>query len=815
MIGLITGSPTAGNDLSVAAFLRLLFAELDARGVEYCVLHSFENLPDSVTSDLDMAVTDSAWQKIPDVFAVLEARGYHAVQCLNYEVGGYYFVFAWTTDSEVQTVAIDFVSEHREGNLILTSGEDLVNGRRRLRNFWIPSTVSEYRYLLSKKVLKGVLPERAAQRLVELAAEMSTDELRGVCIDLFGKHWGLAAADASARGTLASVLSKLKQRIWIRTFQVRPWMPFEYQLTDIPRRARRFAAPTGFLIAVLGPDGVGKSTLLSSLGDKLASAFRSRRLFHWRPSVIFANESGPIADPHARPVFGVLRSLAHLAGHFADYQIGFALRIQPMLSRSGLVLFDRYFYDLAADPKRYRYGGPPSVPKMLFRAVPRPDLVLLLDAPEDVVLRRKCETTAEEIRAERERYWSLAEQDLPIRRLDASQPSDVVAMRGSKLVLEALRARFTERHGKWVTPSKTNILEQAIDILGAGSDRRAERQFAVLPSTSDPRWMIPVSSRTKGNAGRFAIYTPYSPKARFMKMALRTAMRLPSSLWARETVSLPSPGPLENLVRQVFGETMPDFTISLGTPSLYRKATIQISVAKRVIGFLKIPLMPSADQRLEHESAVLAQLSAFPALRAFLPSVLYAGQWNGRFILVQSPLDGRAGSVRFGEEHWFFLRALARIASAPRRAQELLDETARKWEGVAHLLDVDARRAVARSLRLIEHHYGGLKIPCGYSHGDFAPWNTRHRPENLGVFDWEAASSATPHDWDAFHFQTQTASLLKRDAGFQLDTGSPETDCSHWIYLLSSVCKILAEQRMGTIDVGYRLQLVRDRLEAT
>ena len=810
----VSSQPPIANEPSLTGFLGLLFTELDARGIQYCVLHSFENLPDGLATDLDMAIPRRAWARIPDVLSMLEAHGYHAVQCLNYEIGGYYFVFAWSTDSSVQTVAIDFISEHREGNLILASGEELVRGRRRFRSFWIPAAAQEYRYLLIKKVLKGAMTERSSRRLADLSREIESSERSKICAQFFGKNWGERAIEASAAGTLGEILLKLKHRVWARTWQSRPWMPLWYRLSDLPRIARRVAEPTGLLVAVLGPDGVGKSTLLRTLGEQLAGAFRSRSLFHWRPAMIFAGRSSAVTNPHERPVFGALRSLAHLAGHFADYQIGFALCIQPMLSRSGLVLFDRYFYDLAADPKRYRYGGPPAVPKMLFRAVPRPDLVLLLDAPEEVVLGRKSETTAEEIRAGRERYWSLAEQDLPIRRLDASQSPDLVALRASKLVIEALRARFAERHSEWVMPSKATVLDQTAAILGAGAKEGGERRYAVLPSTSDPRFLIPVSSQTKNSVDRLSIYSPYSAKARVMKVALSSAMRLPSSLWARETISLP-PGPLEDLVRKVFGESSPDLAISLGTPNLYRKATVQISVGRRVIGFLKVPLTPAADQRLEHEASVLAHLSTFPAMRAFLPSVLYASKWNDRFVLIQSPLDGRAGSLKFGEEHRDFLHALSRVSSMQRKAQELLDETARKWEPVAHVLNVDARRAVARSLRVIEHHYASLKIPCGFSHGDFAPWNTRQRPENLGVFDWEAAATGRPHDWDAFHFQTQTASLLGRYTGYHVDADAPETDCSHWIYLIHSLSVLLAEQREGLKDLGHRIQRIKDRLEAT
>jgi thymidylate kinase len=65
-----------------------------------------------------------------------------------------------------------------------------------------------------------------------------------------------------------------------------------------------------------------------------------------------------------------------------------------LASRRGrLVLFDRYVYDAAAPPrdghlrlKRLYFG-------VLLRCVPAPDLVLLLDAPGEVLFARKGEMT--------------------------------------------------------------------------------------------------------------------------------------------------------------------------------------------------------------------------------------------------------------------------------------------------------------------------------------------------------------------------------------------------------------------------------------
>lgn len=806
-------SAAHGTPLSFSDFAGQLFAKLAGLRIRYCVLHSYENLPETPASDLDIAVPEGELRRLPEVISALDASGYRAVQCLNYAVGGYYFVFSWTIGSTVRTAAVDFISEHREGNLILTSSDELVRERRPLRDFWIPSAAAEYRYLLAKKVLKGRLPTCQALRLTKLAIELGPDKARDVCERLFGPHWGARAAEASLAGTIASdLLGALKLRLWTRVLTRQPWMPLWYQITDLPRKVARLTHPTGFLVAVLGPDGAGKSTLIESIGQQLDGVFRSRHVFHWRPKLLFPDRSGPVSNPHERSRFGMPRSLAHLAGHLSDYHLGFALRIWPLLAHSGLVLFDRYFYDLAADPKRYRYGGPARLPEILSKLVPRPGLMLVLDAPEETLLKRKRETTADEIRFERERYGRFVDRGLA-RRIDASRRSEVVGLEACHAVLEALRLRFASRHGRWLAPSSSADVEQAVSILSGrpnGLDAGGERRFAVLPSAA-PRWIIPLKAGLQ-EPDRLSVYVPYTLKARLLKAGLSAAMRTPSSVWVRSSVSLPAKGPLDTLVHQVLGESSANFTISLGTPGRYRKATIQITAGGRVCGFLKVPLTPEAGDRVKQEAAVLARLSAVPRLRAMLPVVLLAEEWSGRFVLLEAPLSGRPGGVRFGSEHRVFLDELAKVEPAPRKAGAVLDEIGREWELVAGVLDAASRPAVAGIMSRIERDYSALTIRCGFSHGDFAPWNTRRGNDGLRVFDWEAAEPRKPQDWDAFHFHTQTASLLRRDAKYRIEGRAPEAYCSYLLYLVQSTCRLLTEQSGDGRGLDYRLRRMQDEL---
>ncbi|HKG90696.1 MAG TPA: hypothetical protein VKA84_02320 [Gemmatimonadaceae bacterium] len=240
---------------------------------------------------------------------------------------------------------------------------------------------------------------------------------------------------------------------------------------------------TAFTVALVGADGAGKSTIGRRLaatlplpvtylymGDNPAAATDTlpttrllralRRARGARP----APAGGP-PDPTRRAAAAAARRNAGtLARAAASARAGVRLANRLAeewyrqfiawrhLRRGRVVLFDRHFFadyyahDIA--PADVAGGGDGARPLserihglVLARLYPRPDLVVCLDAPAEVLFARKGEGTVESLERRRREYFAMRDLVTHFVVVDASRPEDEVASDVSALVVDFYRAR--------------------------------------------------------------------------------------------------------------------------------------------------------------------------------------------------------------------------------------------------------------------------------------------------------------------------------------------------------------------------------------
>jgi thymidylate kinase len=431
-------------------FLSTFFRALDSNEVRYCVLHSWEELPKKLSSDLDIAVHPADKGKLALVLCLLREQKYLPVQIINYFLDAQCFRFLWFDGPVVNSVSVDVIFGHQRGALIVPSIEELLSGRRRHGLFWTPSPATEFTYLLAKKAWKGKASISQVGRLRILVQQLGRPTAEKLAGQLFLGRLNINVIEACASGRVNALLTQLKTQSWKASVARHPFKLMANLFSEVMRHIRRWVKLTGLFVVVLGPDGVGKSTVIDHLVQTVGPVFKRHGIFHWRPMLLWRRKTArPTTQPHSHPPHRSWWSSARLVAHLLDYWFGYWLVIRPLLARVGLVLFDRYFDDILIDPRRYRYGGPLWLVRMLRPLIPQPDLILVLDATAEVVSARKQELTPNEVRRQRRLYAHCMRKYPGTRLIDATGPVSQVTTDACNAIVEYLSQRFERQHSGW------------------------------------------------------------------------------------------------------------------------------------------------------------------------------------------------------------------------------------------------------------------------------------------------------------------------------------------------------------------------------
>jgi thymidylate kinase len=441
----------AGMDVAVQSRVaRYLIKKLSEECERYCILTGYEELPERFDSDIDFMVSDRDFARIPAMIdEIAEATGSALFQAIPHEVSARAFRLAARNGDGLTFIQPDSCSDYRHfGKLWLRADEMLAGRRWHARGFWIPSASDEFIYYLIKRVNKRDCGNAHGARLSVLYSE---DAAR--CKDLLRRFWSARSADALAKVAATGSWQLLMQNIegYRRELREHSAERFPASVVSLGKRAshamERILQPTGGWVAFIGPDGCGKSFVIDAVTAEFAPAFQKIVRFHLRPKSLPArtNSETPATDPHGKPVRGGLYSMAKMLYLFADYWLGYLNSVRTATMRTRLVVFDRYFCDIVVDPKRVLYGGPAWLPKILMRLVPRPDLVLLLNASPEVLWSRKQEVPYEEVVRQQRDYLNMAHEMPGAVVIDAAPSRPEVAGQVREAILDYFSKRTRRR----------------------------------------------------------------------------------------------------------------------------------------------------------------------------------------------------------------------------------------------------------------------------------------------------------------------------------------------------------------------------------
>lgn len=428
-------------------YLKKILDTLTLSGLDYCIQNGYENMPDSFLTDVDIFYRNASEKELDRI--VMEAADNAELLVLQKVAMGYYHFVYWLTPALPKhgfQLELDFQSELSKKTMPHYYIPDrLLDRKIAFKGFYIPSPIDEIIYTILRRTVKHNFSQRHLDTLqrayhtnldkVErnLHQELPNEIIERI-IELLNCN-SLEYFETCYSDFYDYVCVQSKQNNTLKKRFSQWWYNFNRMLP------LRFLHPTGMDIALLAPDGGGKSTILEALKAYEITSFDGVERKYVRPGM-FQNigqykpnakpEKVDNPNPHGRKPDNAVKSWIRFLIYLIDFTLGYYIEVVPLKWKRKLVIFDRYYYDYYVDMYRYHYSLPKWVPHFFSFLIPHPTITFVLYAPANIIYNRKKELTFEETERQCMAFKEMAEKTQNAILIDVNRPiseivNDIVA----------------------------------------------------------------------------------------------------------------------------------------------------------------------------------------------------------------------------------------------------------------------------------------------------------------------------------------------------------------------------------------------------
>ena len=339
---------------SPSEFFNLFFSELDRLSIPYVVLHTYEDLPGRIESDVDYAVMTRDLAALAGIQRRLaQSCGAVLAHTIEAHIDAIYTVVI-DPQNPARFLQLDACGHYVERDRRLVTDTELLEGRRRFKSFYVPAPEVEFAYLLAKALAKGTdlaprIPKlRGLARLNPIGSQAKFTRLTGDPTPL--ATWFERPAEN-----------------WVNLscMMLRRHTPrFPDRMRELSRGLRRVLCPKGFHIGLVGGTDEARQRLREGVGPILERAFFRRQVFYdFASTKITSSRQG-------QPCCGAARIVQWTKQYFKS--------LLPAKVRNELVFSEGGVEELAEDATQYGIQAIGRLGGLLAPYAPRPDLTILL-----------------------------------------------------------------------------------------------------------------------------------------------------------------------------------------------------------------------------------------------------------------------------------------------------------------------------------------------------------------------------------------------------------------------------------------------------
>jgi thymidylate kinase len=392
---------------TVHPLLETVFTVFNAEGITWCVLRSIAELA-SPAGDVDLLVERVHMEHACEL---LNRLGFAELRSWGRGTHRFFLTYHAPTD---QWIKLDIVTELSFGprfDLRTSAERGTLSRRQRVGSTVALSAEDAFWVLLLHSMLdRPRFARKHGAQLRTLASNAtSTGELAAIVNLHCPDGWSAERLLTETRAASWDLLDNVRPRLiatWEHDEGTRRWARTRKRIAPVVERFTLLRSRRGITVALLGPDGSGKSTLSNGIQEQFFFPTRSVYMGLWQRTA----HNIPLLPIATRPLLIWSRYL----------------RAQWHTLLGRMVVFDRYTYDALVSPL------PPFVTLKriyfwcLAHACPGPDLVFILDVPGDVAHARKGEFDPQRLDAVRNEYRLLADRLPNAVIVDAAQSTDSV-----------------------------------------------------------------------------------------------------------------------------------------------------------------------------------------------------------------------------------------------------------------------------------------------------------------------------------------------------------------------------------------------------